>query len=289
MGGGGSPVAPATPGGAGGAAPGAPVTPGGGGARPSGGGGGVPINIQRQRTSKTLLKMNWDYPVYFSEAEKALEESTDETVAQYVRTSLPREESFDWVAGDDPRPLLILRECLFCNGTDYALLNRKSDNEKTLLLSQWFHCVKLPNDVLAEDHPFRNLFDGKKPPHLFMCSPDGSNMLVLNGEQSRSELWSKMIATLKLEYREDPEKAVKSITKLLAEYDHLDSMEDWRIEQLENLIEKDGPKSRKVKKLQKQIAKLKKDKEKAKSKEKGLFDLGLIRPLPEKEESQPSE
>ncbi|MDP6850324.1 MAG: hypothetical protein QF524_05230, partial [Planctomycetota bacterium] len=105
MGGGGSSAPPSVPGGAGGAAaPGVPATPGGG-ARPGGGGGGVPINIQRQRTSKSLLKMDWDYPVYFSDAEKALEESTDETVAQIVRTALPREESFAWIAGDDPRPL----------------------------------------------------------------------------------------------------------------------------------------------------------------------------------------
>lgn len=229
--------------------------------------------------------MSWDYPVYVSEAELALEKSTASTVAQSVRKALPRAESFAWIAGDDLRPLLVLRECLSCNGTDYALLNRSEDNERTLLMARWFHCVKLPTDVTEEDHPFAAMFPDNKPPHLFVCSPDGSNMQSLSGEQSRKELWDAMEDTLKLEYTRNAKKTVRELLKVLVTYDTLDGMEDWRVEQLEAALEKDGAKSRKAAKIRKQIAKLRTDKAEAKAKEAKLSDLGLKRkPVPEKVE-----
>lgn len=229
--------------------------------------------------------MDWTYPVYVSEEEKAIEASTAETVGQLVRRALPREESFAWISGDDRRPLMVLRECKTCNGTDYALLNRSEDNEKTLLYSRWFNCVKLPEDVLEEDHPFRNLFPDKKIPHLFMASPDGSNFIPLDGQQSRSELWDGMETLLKVEYKKDAKKATREMMKLLVQYDHLDSMEEWRTQQLEALLEKDGPKSSKVKKIKKQIDKLRTDKEKVKKKEVTICDLEFKKPLPAKEKA----
>ncbi len=238
-------------------------------------GGGVPIKVVRQRTSKQRLKMHWDYPVYVAQEELAIEESDEETVAVYARKALPREESFDWITGDDPRPLLVLRECKFCNGTDWALLNASEDNEKTLLLAQWFHCVKLPNDVLEEDHPFTALFEDKKPPHLFVCSNDGTGIVPLRGDQSRTELWAAMTTVLEREYTKDPKKTVQEYMKLLAEFDTIDSMEEWRQEQLDAAIEKNGPKSRQAKKIQKKLDELAKRKEKAIAKEKKLKDLGL--------------
>ncbi len=244
-------------------------------------GGGVPIKVIRQRTSKDRLKMDWDYPVYVAPEEIAIEQSDDETVAAYQRRALAREESFDWIAGDDPRPLLVLRECKTCNGTDWALLNAREDNEKTLLLAQWFHCVKLPNDVLAEDHPFRNMFDGDMPPHLFVSSPDGSNMVPLRGDQSRTELWEAMDTVLDLEYSRDAKKRVQDYMKLLVEFDTIDQMQDWRQEQVELAIEKHGPDSRQVKKARKQLEELEKRKKKALEKEAALRDLGLKRKAPE--------
>ncbi|MBC8329662.1 MAG: hypothetical protein ISR76_08970 [Planctomycetes bacterium] len=238
-------------------------------------GGGVPIKVVRQRTSKTRLKMHWDYPVYVAQEELAIEESDSETVAVYARKALPREESFDWIAGEDPRPLLVLRECQWCNGTDWALLNASQDNEKTLLLAQWFHCVKLPNDVLEADHPFTSLFEDKTPPHLFVCSTDGSNIIPLRGDQSRTELWSAMSTILEQEYTKDAKKTVQEYMKLLADYDTIDSMEDWRQEQLDAAVEKHGPDSRQAKKIRKQLAELAKKKAKAMEREAELRDLGL--------------
>lgn len=224
--------------------------------------------------------MHWDFPVYVAPEEKALEESDAETVAAWQRRALPREQALAWIAGDDPRPLLVLRECKWCNGTDWALLSSSQDNEKTLLLAQWFHCVKLPNDVLEPDHPFTRLFPEGQPPHLFVCSRDGSNYVPLQGDQSRTELWQAMESVLKKEYRKNPSRAVQDYLKLLAEFDTIDSMIDWRQEQLDEVIERDGPDSRKARKIRKQLEELGRRREKALAKEKELRDLGLRRPLP---------
>ena len=72
--------------------------------------------------------------------------------------------------------------------------------EQTVLLSHWFHCVKLPTNVLSETHPFFNLFkrekDGERIPHLFFCDPDGSNKSALPGDQPQGELWATMFTYL---------------------------------------------------------------------------------------------
>ena len=89
---------------------------------------------------------------------KAEERPNFGTVARPLRHALSSETVFRTLAGTDPRPLLVLRECAFCNGTDDALLSKGADNERTFLLSTWFHCVKLPVDVLKPDHPYYELF-----------------------------------------------------------------------------------------------------------------------------------
>ena len=63
-----------------------------------------------------------------------------------------------------------MRECERCKGTDHALLSRSLDNEQTVLLTHWFHCVKLPPNVLEAKHPLPNMFlrtkDGERLQHL---------------------------------------------------------------------------------------------------------------------------
>ena len=123
------------------------------------------------------------------------------------------------IAGEDPRPLLVLRECLTCTGTDDALLTRQTDNEKTMLMSRWFHCVKIAPGVLDEDHAFKNLFTGDAPAHLFLARADGSSRMELDGAQSRTELWGVMSALLDLEYRDKPDKALKKLYRVLDGFD----------------------------------------------------------------------
>jgi hypothetical protein len=176
------------------------------------------------------------------------------SLALAARRALSFEQAFAYIAGDDPRPLLVLRECAVCNGTDNALLSRGADNEKTFLFSRWFHCVKLPIDVMEDDHPFRNLFPGGRSEHLFMATRDGSKRIPLEGERSRTELWSSMLEVLTADYRNDPERSVKDAQKVL---DRLDSI-DMRIAELQTrvdeLLETEGLRSFKLKKTRKKLA-----------------------------------
>lgn len=187
---------------------------------------------------------------------------TGRTAAKKKRQALSREEAFKVIAGDDPRPLLVLRECKVCNGTDEALLKTGADNEKTFLLSRWFHCVKLPVDVLQDDHPFNAVFTQKdSPEHLFVASIDGSNQDPLESTTSRSELWDSMRDLLAKEYKAKPDRPLKSITKLLDKMDSIDERLRELVTRQDEVLEEEGPNSKKLPKLAKKIAKAEKERD----------------------------
>ena len=173
-----------------------------------------------------------------------------------LRKALPREEAFKLIAGNDLRPLLVLRECKVCNGTDDALLKGGVDNEKTFLLSRWFHCVKLPVDVLEKDHPFHSLFTLEQPEHLFVCSIDGENQDPLESQTSRVELWNSMRELLGSEYKQSPDPSLKKIASLLDKLDVVDQRISELVNRREDILEKDGPDSPKLRKLQQKLAKV---------------------------------
>src|SRR5688572_16913944 len=164
--------------------------------------------VVRGPSTKSILTLEWNYPVH-TPAPLAVAEGG--TAAKAVRRALTYEQAFAEIASDDPRPLLVLRECAVCNGTDDALLSRNVDNERTFLLGRWFRCVKLPADVLEDDHPYRSLFPGGRAEHLFLASRDGSQRIALEGERSRTELWTAMLAVLSADYASDPERPLKEI------------------------------------------------------------------------------
>lgn len=195
--------------------------------------------------------MKWDYPVYDPEAGKKAEG----TYSRAKRKAMTREEAVAFIAGDDPRPLLVLRECKVCNGTDEALLKGGVDNEKTFLMSAWFHCVKLPVDVMEEDHPFHNMFVEEKPEHLFVCAIDGSGHMPLQSQTSRTELWKSMKSLLEVEYDSKPDKPLKKINSLLDKLDAADQRVRQYSEQRDKILEEDGPDSRKLPKLIKKLTK----------------------------------
>src|SRR5262245_57154135 len=163
---------PAHPGGpAGPAAPG-PTSPGpaAGPAGPGFHGRGMALTFHRGRSAKERLQIDWTYPVW---KPKAGPTDGATTFAAEIEHALPLDEAFAWIASDAHRPLLVLRECDLCKGTDHALLSRTLDNEQTVLLTHWFRCVKLPTNVLDSKHPFAALFrngqTGDHLPHLFFC------------------------------------------------------------------------------------------------------------------------
>jgi hypothetical protein len=195
------------------------------------------------------LKLGWDYPVYQGE-----EKPTTGTVARAMRHSLSELDAFRYIAGKDPRPLLVLRECQVCNGTDDALLSKGADNERTLLLSVWFHCVKLPVDVLEPNHPFYELFSHDDPEHLFVAMVDGTSKVKLESQTSRTELWDAMGVVLDASYKKDPQPVVKLVQKSLDRLDVLDErLLDSKAKRNE-LLETEGAKSSKLEKIDGEIA-----------------------------------
>jgi hypothetical protein len=221
--------------------------------------------------------MKWNYPVHqLLDLDAAT--SSSGTVSKAVRRALDKQVAFYEVSGDDRRPLLVLRECRLCNGTDDALLSRGGGNERTLIMTRWFNCVKLPIEVVEEDHPFAKLFPEDHPPHLFLARWDGSNPVALRGDLSRSELTGHMYAMLKQEYKKPAEKVVKEIEKIIAQYD----VQDEKIARLEiaidDEIEKNGPESRKLKKMIKEAKAAQQELADLKKREAELSDLKLRKP-----------
>ena len=221
------------------------------------------MTTPRGPSSRKVLAIQWTYPVFTAEADG----DGGRTSAVAARKALSPDEAYALLAGDDPRPLLVLRECLHCNGTDDALLTRQADNERTMLLTRWFRCIKLPPAVTEdEDHPVSALFAGEDPPHLFVAQRDGAGRIDLKGDQSRTELWGAMNAALAVAYdkvdrRKGPKRPLGDLVKHLDELDALDEELLLTERRLEDEIEDDGPDGRKAKKLFGELADLKKERE----------------------------
>lgn len=227
--------------------------------------GGIPINFTRQATSRSVLSVKWDFPTRV--ADKQLKPPQ----------VLPRAAAFVKIAGDDKRPVLVLRECAHCKGTDFAFLDRKLNNEKTMLLARWFHCVKLPPGVVQPAHHLHNLFTGRKPPHLFLAKVDGSEVEVFDGEQSQSALQAAMVKVIKACYEKDPRPALKQMLIYLSQFDDCDTMEKTLLQQIKAELYAKGPNSSKLKKLNARLDAVKARRTKAMKRADAACDLELKR------------
>jgi len=226
------------------------------------------------------LLIDWTYPVW-----EPKQSAPGVTVAVMTEHALPLEEAYALIAGADPRPLLVLRECEHCKGTDHALLGRDLDNEQTILLTHWFRCVRLPPNVLERQHPFFNLFerqqDGARVPHVFLCSHDGSNKVTLPVDQTQTRVWETLFSVLEREYVGDAKRAVKELRVLLGKFDKVDAMEAELNVSLAQEVDKNGLESEKAKRLQGEILNLQKDRKTLLAKEKQIRSLAQRQPAAE--------
>lgn len=253
--------------------------PGAGPATPGPRGGGIPIDFRRGKTAKRILTVDWTYPVFKVVQATAGSAAPQGTVAGPVERALPMEQAYEFISDGDPRPLLVMRECERCKGTDHALLSRSLDNEQTVLLTKWFHCVKLPTNVVMEKHPLYNLFlrekEGERIPHLFFADPNGANRAELPGDQSQTQLWNVMFSYLERCYAEDAKTALKELRQVLSQYDKLDGLEQEVRSRIERETVKNGPESAKLKKLDGDLAEIDKKRKDLAAREKELRDLAL--------------
>jgi hypothetical protein len=224
------------------------------------------MTFDRGKTAKKLLELEWDYPVYVPA----------DTGTTRVSGPLARAELFAHLADGDPRPLLVLRECHACAGTNLALLASNEPNDRTLLLTRWFHCIKLPPDVLRPNHAFRGAFDGEHPSHLFLCLADGSQVHDLDGRQSQNELWRALTRTLRAAYAKDAASSLKELVSLLDDFDRVDG-EMTRLEtELQKALERSGAKAPKVADLQKKLEAVCREHAGLLAREQELRDLGPV-------------
>ena len=207
----------------------------------------------RRSTSREQLEIDWDHPVH---APQTI--GTGATVSVAAKQALSIEAALAAVARDDARPLLVLRDCTTCTGTDDALLTRQADNERTLLLSRWFHCVRLSPDVLQPDHPFHALFAGEDPSHLFLAARDGVGRTDLDGEQSRTELWEAMEGVLDAAYQDRFAPALKELTRLLDRMDAVDQRIDELVRSIDREVESRGG-GAKLERMETELARLREE------------------------------
>jgi len=237
-----------------GAGPSAPSTPGavggiGGGMR----GGGLPA-FTRQSTSLRRLKIQWD---------------------NYVRVSeerLDRDAAYREVRGRDARPVLLLRDCDACAGKDDALLERSMEDEKILLASGWFHCIRVDKGVLKDDHPLNALFMGgdQVAPHMILFSADGAERIGLPGKPTAKKLWNVMNKILVKDYVKPADAAIARWIGLLSRFDSLDARMREISTQREGTDDpkKAGAFEKEMKSVEQQLAK-------ARQEESVVRDLGL--------------
>jgi hypothetical protein len=214
----------------------------------------MPGAVSRGESVASLLKLKWDYPQHVTTDQP----QRGTTYVKEARKALPREEALRVIAGDDPRPLLVLRECARCNKTDDALLTPGVDNEKIMFLARWFHCVRLPIDVVQEDHPFHELFPSDDSEHLFVTTLDGATKRPLESDTSRTELTNAMLAVLTESYTKDPANLHQQINPLNDQLDALDLQVRDMEKKRNDLMEARVLDKKKLAKAESELAELKK-------------------------------
>lgn len=196
-----------------------------------------------------------------------------------AEVKLAQEEAIKHLRKDDPRPLLILRDCEGCANKEGDLLKRSLDDERFILGTGWFHCVKLPHEVIEEDNALSALFTGSIPAHIVVATWDAETIVPIN-RASAKEMWDGMEKVLKKDYKKNAGKAMKGLQRMLVDFDKIDG----RMAELETQLaakEANGQEAR-ANKVRNELAELEQERAKLFVQEAKLRDLQL-RPNPERD------
>lgn len=204
------------------------------------------MKFVRGALSRDRLDLDWLHPV-----------PPDRGFETSAAGPLPLAEALDELWREDERPLLILRECRLCEGSDMPLLRRTLNNERTRLLANWFRVVRLPAHVIDNSHPFHNVFAGfgfgADLPHFFLLAHPLARPLPFTGSQTQQQLWQGLHTVLRERYQLDPVKALKRWQRLLDQFDAIEArQESWR-DQLAEARAKQGPKSSRARQLRQRL------------------------------------
>ncbi|MHC4943696.1 MAG: hypothetical protein ACYTG7_11825 [Planctomycetota bacterium] len=205
---------------------------------------GIELGATRSKTVQQALSIDWNFPVYTPEKDRSKGTKSPE-----LRRALDPEQAFRVIAGDNKRPLLVLREFSSFDDSGNEKLSRKLYTERTVLLSHWFRCVRLPHHVVEEDHPFHNLYAGKKPPQLFLASANGAELEPFDYTSTRADLEKLMNRFLAEYYVKKPGKVIEELIKLMKRLDKLDVEIQNLKEEMDKAVEESSPRSGKARKL----------------------------------------
>lgn len=229
----------------------------------SSGGGSLP-SWGRLQTAQSRLKAEWISGSCSAEEILAIKEAIKSLRA------------------DDHRPVLILRDCDGCPNKEGDLIKRTLLDERFLLATPWFHCVRLQHEVVGDEHPLHKLFEGSRPAHVVVSTWDAERIIALP-RFAPKDIWQAMRTVLRKEYKKNPETAMKGLVKLLSNYDALDERERELRDQLK--VKEERGKDRRVQQLVAELKELAEDREELFDKERELRDIQLKSP-PEAEESE---
>ena len=216
----------------------------------------------RGKTSTSRLNADWQAPILSAEKKLELQEALKE------------------LRGEDPRPLLLLRDCDGCKNKEGDLLKRTLLDERLLLATGWFHCVRFSHDVVNPEHPFSVIFEHERHPHIAMASWDLKTFMQVP-RAGQKDVWKSMKRVIGKDYKKSPESAMKGLMKVLVEYDAIDDREEALKTQIST--KKERGKTARVKILEKELATLAEEREELIEEEESLKDLGFKK-IKEREE-----
>jgi len=230
----------------------------------------MPIAFTRGTTSKSRLKVDWLHPV----------PPENQSLGTSAAGPLPLADALRVLWEDDDRPLLVLRECMLCSGSDAALFDSSMQNDRAVLLTKWFRVVRLPPNVSEPGHAFYNVFaaypTNGPAAHFFLLAHPKAEPVQFTGMQTPSSLWRGMTSVLEQRYGKDPQKAVKQWLALLDQFDRIDIALASKQAEMDETRADEGPQSSKAKRLQKRIDDLQQEREELIADEAKVRDLKML-------------
>jgi len=191
-------------------------------------------DFQRGATSLELLAVDWDLYV------EDLGVGDPDQGTRARSGTLSREDAIAQLRGDDPRPLLVLRDCR-CGAHHGGLLQDRLAPESLRLMSRWFHCVRLPEAAVAEPHPMAALF-ADEPWHVLLEGADDDVRAVAQARPGELLRQMRGVLDRRFETRGDDgyPARLKQLAKLLDAFDRLDADETRGRMALDDELDRSG-------------------------------------------------
>lgn len=98
------------------------------------------------------------------------------------------------------------------------------DQDKIRVGCKYFRCIKMTAEAAAEDRLIAET--GDEFPRMVLITPDYEVVKVLEGKISASKLYAAMKKTARKSYEGNFDKSVKSVIKLLGEFDKIANERD---------------------------------------------------------------